>query len=128
MTHDPVPPRNVTPRAAASWRALAASSDRRSLSRNAAQSCSRSVPCGGVPPPGPGAGVIFPPLLCRRGRGPAAGNWTVERAPALRRGPRSDVAVAVAGAAVVVGVLVTAVALRDGIGGLGGRDGGWRGD
>jgi len=38
---------------------------------------------------------------------------------------RLDVAVAVTGTAVVVGVLVTAVALRDGIGGLG-RSGGWR--
>jgi len=41
------------------------------------------------------------------------------------------VAVAVAGAAVVVGVAVAAVALRDGVGGLGGRGGGrcgWRTD
>jgi len=46
------------------------------------------------------------------------------------RGRRLDVAVAVTGAAVVVSVLVAAVALRDGIRGLGrchGRPRGWRG-
>jgi len=57
-----------------------------------------------------------PGARARTGRGPVAGS-------AARGGRRLDVAVAIAGAAVVVGVLVAAVALRDGIGGLGGCHG-----
>ncbi len=58
--------------------------------------------------------------------GPAAGGTMP--AAAVCGGRQLDVAIAVARAAIVVGVLVTAVALRDGIGGLGrcgGRRRGW---
>jgi len=58
------------------------------------------------------------------GPGLVAGLWPGAVADG---GQRLDVAVAIAGAAVVVGVLVAAVALRDGVGGLRWCGRRWRG-
>src|SRR6516162_7235147 len=208
MTHEPVPPRNLTRGAAASRRAPAALPARRNVSPNAAQRARVSAPCRGVAlrqswnvPPGPSRaaetvpsspgsgrsdggqdGTAVPPGSAARGHpvGAAAGSSGGNACPVGRPGRatattvpaaamaasaartyplrrpaavvmvspfvapgragghelvlwrwRLDVAVAVAGTAVVVGVLVAAVALRNGIGGLGRRCGGrcgWRAD
>src|SRR5260370_33537125 len=65
MTHEPVPPWNLTPVAAASRWAAAVLSARRNLSRKAAQCARLSAPCRGValryswyPPPGPSLAAV----------------------------------------------------------------------